>query len=509
MQLDSQDVLIAPEPTTIDAQRTRPQLNGNNQIRVLSIQRSEKHNDPVRCNFVVTALESPVRYSTLSYAWGPIHADGSHLDDTIICDGHSFPATSHLTSALKRIRQVACGYDKTQDRWYCLVWADAICINQDDPIERSQQVRMMHRIFASSDQLFIWLGEHVKDVTELNGKLASSQGIEVKGNTSGMKTEEYGPMCRRILRNPWFERKWVIQEILVNTGCRLILTGDQVMNLDHFADAVHRLSLSYMAGPLREWRLVENGSYDIRSNRGVEYSTHSGHEPHPQQSRSLLSLLQLYTRARCSDPQDHVYALINLSTDLTDFEVDYTENVPETYYRVAMRYLGEADLPILLDCAASREPDKHRPSWVPDWSRPISYGSRHGPGSYPSPIDQGRFGYYRDKVHVSPSGGLVLEGRVADHCRFYGLSTKKACGRASCFYCRLVDGLTGLGYAQIKASVVFLQGVKIFFIAEEITTNSSSLRNFGLVTSRDIELCGRDWEAEAASCLTKESFELC
>lgn len=102
----------------------------------------------------------------------------------------------------------------------------------------------------------------------------------------------------------------------------------------------------------------------------------------------------------------------------------------------------------------------------------------------------------------------MLEGRIAEHCRFHGPSMKKACGKELCFYCTLVDGLTGLGYAQITASVIFLQDVKIFFIVQEITTNSSNHRTFGLVTSRDAELCGNDWEAEAASCLTKVSLEL-
>lgn len=38
------------------------------------------------------------------------------------------------------------------------IWVDAICINQADDAEKSEQVRMMHRIFARAETTLAWTG---------------------------------------------------------------------------------------------------------------------------------------------------------------------------------------------------------------------------------------------------------------------------------------------------------------------------------------------------------------
>jgi hypothetical protein len=40
------------------------------------------------------------------------------------------------------------------------IWIDAICINQDDNLERSAQVQIMGSIYQTAKRLRIWLGEH-------------------------------------------------------------------------------------------------------------------------------------------------------------------------------------------------------------------------------------------------------------------------------------------------------------------------------------------------------------
>lgn len=39
------------------------------------------------------------------------------------------------------------------------LWIDAICINQSDADEKSQQVRMMTEIYARASLTFVWVGE--------------------------------------------------------------------------------------------------------------------------------------------------------------------------------------------------------------------------------------------------------------------------------------------------------------------------------------------------------------
>ena len=45
------------------------------------------------------------------------------------------------------------------------IWADAVCINQNDLDERSSQVSMMGHIYKNAHQCQVWLGtvEEIKD----------------------------------------------------------------------------------------------------------------------------------------------------------------------------------------------------------------------------------------------------------------------------------------------------------------------------------------------------------
>ena len=43
--------------------------------------------------------------------------------------------------------------------WERIVWADAICINQQDLLEKNSQVAMMRSIYQTSEQVIVWLGE--------------------------------------------------------------------------------------------------------------------------------------------------------------------------------------------------------------------------------------------------------------------------------------------------------------------------------------------------------------
>ncbi len=95
---------------------------------------------------------SEPRYEALSYTWGSHHdpqtivvSDGSGILRTLLIN-------QNLASALQHLRSP----DKVRR-----VWIDAICINQKDDIEKSQQVSRMHLVYARAYRVVVWLGlEH-------------------------------------------------------------------------------------------------------------------------------------------------------------------------------------------------------------------------------------------------------------------------------------------------------------------------------------------------------------
>jgi hypothetical protein len=56
----------------------------------------------------------------------------------------------NLEAALKRPRY------PNQKR---VLWVDALCINQEDPVEKNGQVKMMDYIYSCADRVLVWLGE--------------------------------------------------------------------------------------------------------------------------------------------------------------------------------------------------------------------------------------------------------------------------------------------------------------------------------------------------------------
>jgi hypothetical protein len=84
-------------------------------------------------------------YEALSYFWGS--AITSH---TILCNRAELRVTHNLHTALLQLSYP----DRTRT-----IWADGICINQEDILERNSQVQFMGDIYSSATSVVVSLGE--------------------------------------------------------------------------------------------------------------------------------------------------------------------------------------------------------------------------------------------------------------------------------------------------------------------------------------------------------------
>ena len=91
--------------------------------------------------------EAHDRYISISYTWGQ---QGTVKQILITCNGTRVPISENLYTILRRLRR---------PDYSILVWADALCINQADPSERTHQVGLMGEIYKNSQETIIWLGE--------------------------------------------------------------------------------------------------------------------------------------------------------------------------------------------------------------------------------------------------------------------------------------------------------------------------------------------------------------
>ena len=115
------------------------------EIRLLEI-RPGQFFDGFKTKLLTTRIHDAPAYEALSYTWEAEKGDTSTID----CNGMGVLITGNLFSALRRFRD-------TQKLQY--LWVDAICINQADHVERSQQVGLMKHIFRKAINVFMWLGE--------------------------------------------------------------------------------------------------------------------------------------------------------------------------------------------------------------------------------------------------------------------------------------------------------------------------------------------------------------
>lgn len=129
---------------------------------------SDSLTSPIRLTTRGVSLDDNVPFATLSYTWGnPFGVFGSQKDrDTaqridipIVCDGRIMEVGENLYRFLCRWRQVLANFDDRM-RGYDApellevarppteFWIDAICINQEDLEEKSQQLPIMGELYA-------------------------------------------------------------------------------------------------------------------------------------------------------------------------------------------------------------------------------------------------------------------------------------------------------------------------------------------------------------------------
>ncbi|KAG4416392.1 hypothetical protein IFR04_010438 [Cadophora malorum] len=125
-------------------------------IRLLKILSTAPH---ISCQLSVVALaDSPV-FSALSYVWGD-----PNITELIAVDGGAISVTVNLASALRGVyghwargQHIAPG----EVQW---LWADALCINQQDIPEKNLQLPLMEKIYSDAHRVIAWLGSDDDEV---------------------------------------------------------------------------------------------------------------------------------------------------------------------------------------------------------------------------------------------------------------------------------------------------------------------------------------------------------
>ncbi|KAH8800401.1 heterokaryon incompatibility protein-domain-containing protein, partial [Xylogone sp. PMI_703] len=204
----------------------KPLDASKSEIRILTILNDTTDDDPIRCTLTHVSLDDKKNhgknlsqditrmltwYTAMSYTWGTLSR--SH---TILLDGHIFPVTANLEAALRNWSR-----DKAMQDW----WIDAICINQEDMLERNSQVALMTRIYAQCRSVEIWLGEEADDsklAMQVIQKLSDGDPVRGPGEKKVVLQEiskkqrvRHWRALTALFQRPWWQRVWIRQEVAI------------------------------------------------------------------------------------------------------------------------------------------------------------------------------------------------------------------------------------------------------------------------------------------------------
>ncbi|CAK3785712.1 Hypothetical predicted protein [Lecanosticta acicola] len=338
-----------------------------------------------------TDLGAKVKYEALSYHWGgesdlrPIYVRTEADDNAKVHDEwEESPASAKHRSLqmiakdvlLKKLHVKANLYSALRhlrlNTRPVLLWVDALCIDQSDSQELGLQVARMVEIYSSASRVVTWLGdddprsrsavEFIQDVTD------ADDIDEILTNPSSVK--RWADLAY-LMQNPWFSRRWVIQE-MVHAQKATIQLSELAISWSRFRDAVSLFVLNAdkirgLLNPMLELStglgngvllhnnlgrldfLLQNNLDGLPAKVFIDVLDYMFRKPKSLQigSRSvpvhglefLVSTLYIYEN---SDPRDTIFALRNIASEVclarsTDSnghpppEPDYTKTVLEVY----------------------------------------------------------------------------------------------------------------------------------------------------------------------------------
>ncbi|KAI8626762.1 heterokaryon incompatibility protein-domain-containing protein [Xylariaceae sp. FL1651] len=166
----------------------------------------------LQCSLYTSLISEAPDHETISYVWGlPTR------DQTILCHDRVLMITQSLTDVLNRLRLPSEPH---------FLWADSICINQENNTEKGHQVGLMAKIYQQAKRTLIYLGGdsegHAKAVFEMIEE--ANQRIEencekVNGPWAvfppldpddPIKTDTRWNSVAALYSSAWFSRGWVV-----------------------------------------------------------------------------------------------------------------------------------------------------------------------------------------------------------------------------------------------------------------------------------------------------------
>lgn len=254
-----------------------------------------EHATPITMTMEVFDLQDPPAYTSLSYTWGTLTPT-----EAVLVNAASFQVRQNLYDFLNMFRREATA------RW---LWVDQLSINQQDTVERNQQVEQMVNIYRNAEQVLTWLGPSADGSDELmdalnqcREELDAAEGsayASLEEACSVRNLETHLDAVDALFSRDYWTRLWIIQEILLARNI-IVYCGSRCVRMQELGMIANQIDIGLLHGPdstnhTRLWHLT------CAQNRRESYP--------------MLSLAEAIVRfgaAGCEDPRDTVFGLLSI-----------------------------------------------------------------------------------------------------------------------------------------------------------------------------------------------------
>lgn len=340
----------------------QPVASSEGEIRLLILLPAASHQDDLHCELKTVKLSERPSFEALSYTWGSI----GKADEIRLNGNRKLQVWENAGVALRRLRLPK----KARH-----LWVDAICINQDDLQERSEQVLLMQQIYGQAEQVCVWLGEltdgGIVGMKELQNKVWSvgwhqfridrkygkptlpwteqfttSRGIM---NRSALVEEQSNGEVREILDRPWWRRTWIIQEAVLARKI-VIMCGNETIGWEDIDAWFKRLArttdrIEVFGLPVHEKDFFPDRLYRIISDFRERW--HSSPD-----SVKLLDVLYRFRQLECTNARDKIYGFLGIIPEVLGMGLvpDYNSSVADVYWHFARQHTEKTKSLDVLNC---------------------------------------------------------------------------------------------------------------------------------------------------------------
>ncbi|KAL4871478.1 hypothetical protein BDV12DRAFT_206225 [Aspergillus spectabilis] len=296
------------------------------EIRLACLSPSEDESSPIHLVLENHILADSLEYETVSYMWGG--EDGDYTTCKPVFIGPYWDVMMQTRNCYQMLRTARLAREPR------IIWVDAICINQQNDIERAEQVENMAKIYEQCSRVIVYLGEDLVIPVKPGTVMSRRRLHELESDPVFLSSSRQITLAG-ILRRRYFSRLWVIQELVLSQ--RAII---RIGNCEAWADSGTWHSLS------RSWKW---------DSTGAPWVQHIAQKAVPVQN--ILGVLRLVSKSQASDPRDKPIR--------SNWPVSRRPACVHRAFAYCIIRLKESHL---FFRAAGLDAPESTPSWVPNWA---------------------------------------------------------------------------------------------------------------------------------------------